>query len=90
MRPLAFTLLAIVIGTAVQLALTHLPYYVRDALHGIDIALMFVLPVVVTAGLAYVMRVDFYYALVAGFLSPFVCTVLGVFFALFVLKERML
>ena len=86
MRLLIFTLLAIAISVAVQLGLDALSLF--HALHGFGTALFFLSPVIVTAGLAYAMRVDFFYALVAAFLSPFVSSVLGFFIAVFVFNKQ--
>jgi hypothetical protein len=86
MRLLIFTLLAIALSVAVQLGLDALPLF--HAMHGFGTALFFLSPVAVTAGLAYAMRVDFFYALVAAFLSPFVSWILGFFIAVFVFNQQ--
>ncbi|HKU65257.1 MAG TPA: hypothetical protein VJQ06_09375 [Rhizomicrobium sp.] len=57
MRLLIFTILAIAISVGVQLGLDALSLF--HALHGFGTALFFLSPVIVTAGLAYAMRVDF-------------------------------
>ena len=89
MRLLGFTLLTIAIGTGIHFGLTRLPYYVHDALHGIDIALMFVLPVIVTAGLAYAMRISSLgYVIALAVFSPFVSWVLMFLIAVFVFNEH--
>jgi hypothetical protein len=88
MRTFVFTLLSIAAGTVIQFGLGHLPYYVHDAMHGIDIALMFVLPVIVTVGLAYAMGIWNWYVVFLSILSPFVTVALETIFSVTVLNER--
>jgi hypothetical protein len=88
MRLLGFTLLAIVVGTVIHFGLSHLPYYVHNAMHGIDIALMFVLPVIVTVGLAYTMGVWNWYVVFLSILSPFLSWILMFLVAVFVFNEH--
>ena len=88
MRLLAFTLLAIAISVAVQFGLDMLPHTVLDSLHGAGTALFFLSPAIVTAGLAYAMCVDFFYALIAVFFSPFVSWILGFLIAVFVFNRQ--
>lgn len=89
MRLLGFTLLAIAVGTAIQFGLSHLPYSVDHALGKYALAFMFVLPMLATAGLAYVTRFpDVIYVYFLVFVSPYVTWVLGFLFSVFVLNER--
>lgn len=89
MRTLVFTFLAIAAGTIIHFWLSHLPYYVSSATHGADIALMFVLPVAVTVGLAYAMGVWNWYVVFLSIASPLVSWVLEVAFSVAVLNERL-
>jgi hypothetical protein len=81
MRLLAFTLSAIAAGVGIQFALVHLPYSVDHVLGKFTLVLMFVLPMIVTGGLACAMRVpNIIYVYFAIIFSPFVAAVLGIFF----------
>lgn len=93
MRLLVFTLLAIAAGLGVQHGIRLLPLDLTNAMHGIgmDLAWFIVLPILTTAGLAYVMRISQVgYAIALAVFSPFVCFALGILFALFVLDAPML
>jgi hypothetical protein len=72
MRLMAFTLLAIAVGTGIQFGIGLLPYTVTNTLHGFMTAMFFLSPVIATAGLAYAMRVNPIYAYFAVILVPFV------------------
>jgi hypothetical protein len=88
MRLLAFTLLAIAVAMGIHWLLESLPINMTETVHDIKYAAHLLLPVIATAGLAYAMRVDFFYALVAAFLSPFVSWILGFLIAVFVFNEQ--
>lgn len=84
----AFTLLAISIAIAVQWGLDALPYTAFNAMHGFGTALFFLSPVIVTAVLAYAMRIsNLGYVIFLAILSPFVSWILMVLFGVFVLNE---
>lgn len=88
MRLFGFTLLAIVIGTAIQYALMHLPNSVAHVVGGFTLALVLVLPMMATAGLARAMRIPHVgYVIILSILSPFIAWTLAFFFTYDVLKE---
>jgi len=93
MRLPVFTLLAIAAGIGVQYAINLLPLELTNAMHGIgmDMAWFIVLPILTTAGLAYVMRISQHgYVIAFAVFSPFISFALGILFALFVLDAPML
>jgi phosphate/sulfate permease len=88
MRLLAFTLLAITIGTGIQYGLVHLPNSAAHALDGFTLALALVLPMMATAGLARAMRISHVgYVIFLAILSPFIAWILAFFFTYDVLNE---
>jgi hypothetical protein len=93
MRTFVFTLLAIAAGIGVQHGIRLLPLDLTNAMHGIgmDMAWFIVLPILATAGLAYVMRISSIgYVIALAVFSPFISFALGVLFALFILDAPML
>ena len=90
MRLLVFTLLAIAISVGVQLGFGQLPYTISDAMHGIDTVLFFLSPMIVTAGLAYAMRVWNWYAFFLTILSPFVSFALLAYIGVAFLHDHLL
>ena len=90
MRTVVFTLLAVVVGTAIQLGLTNLSYSVDHALGKFVLVLMFVLPVAVTVGFACAVRtVNLGYVIILSVVSPFLTWILAVLFSVGVLNERL-
>jgi len=90
MRLLFFALSAIAISAAVQLGLDRMPDAAYQATHGIGTVLFFASPVIVTAGLAYVMRIpNLLLVFFVAILSPFLSWILMVLFSVWVLHERM-
>ena len=88
MRLLRFTLLAIAIGTGIQYTLMHLPNNVAHVLGGFTLALVLVLPMMTTGGLAHAMRIsNLGYVIVLVVLSPFVAGILAFILTYDVLKE---
>ena len=91
MRTFTFTLLAIAAGAAIQLGLGYLPYSVENALGKFPAVLMFVLPTIVTVGLAFAMRIGHViYVYLLAIVSPFVTWAASVLFSVTVLHERFL
>lgn len=85
MRLLAFTLLAIAVAAGIQRALVAL---LPSNLGGIDNVLLFLLPMLATAGLAYAMRVSsIIYVFFLAILSPFVSWILTILIAVYVLGQ---
>jgi len=88
MRLLRFTLLVIAIGTGIQYALMHLPNSVAHVVGGFTLALVLLLPVMATAGLARAMRIsNVGYVIVLAILSPIITVILAFFFTFDVLNE---
>ena len=85
MRLLGFTLLAIAVAAGIQRSLVaFLPGHLGE----IDNVLLFLLPMLGTAGLAYAMRVsNVIYVVFLAILSPFVSWILTIFVAVFVLGQ---
>ncbi|HKQ11208.1 MAG TPA: hypothetical protein VJS85_08475 [Rhizomicrobium sp.] len=90
MRLLVFALLAIAISVGVQLGFDQLPYTISPAMHGIDTALFFLSPVIVAAGLAYVMRVWNWYAFFLVVLLPFVSFAIFAYIRMAFLHDHLL
>ena len=89
MRLLSFTLLAIAIAVGVQLGLVHLPRTISDVIHKFDTALLFLSPVIITAGLAYAMRISSVgYVIMLAILSPVVSWILSILIGIYVLNEN--
>jgi hypothetical protein len=87
MRTFVFTLLAIAAGAVVEHILVHLTYGETKYMHGMEVVLMFVLPVIITAGFARAMRVWNWYAVFLAILSPFLSWISMALFGVFVLHE---
>jgi len=88
MRLLTFTVLAIAIAVAAQLGLYKLLYGALEAMHGFGTALFFLSPVIVTAALAYAMRIsNLGYVIFLTILSPFVSWILGFLIVVYVFHE---
>lgn len=88
MRTFVFTLLAIAAGAVVEHILVHLTYGETKYMHGMEVVLMFVLPVLITAGLARAMRFsNLGYVVFLAILSPFLSWIAMVLFGVFVLNE---
>jgi len=87
MRTFVFTLLAIAAGAVVEHILVHLTYGVTKTMHGMDVVLMFVLPAIITAGLARAMGVWNWYVVFLTIASPFLSWIAMVLFGVFVLNE---
>jgi hypothetical protein len=91
MRLLVFTLLAIAVSVGLQLGVGELPYNVSDAMHGIDAALFFLSPVIVTAVLARAMRIpNTGYVIFLAVASPFACFAIFAYIRVTFLHDNLL
>lgn len=91
MRLVLFTLLAIAISVGLQLGIGQLPDTAFDTLHGIDTVLFFLLPVIVTAGLARAIRIpNIGYIVFLAILSPFVSFAIFAYIRLAFLHDNLL
>ena len=89
MRLLTFTLLAIAVASGIHWGLEQLPYHGPGAMKVITGFSHLFLPMIATAGLAYVMRVSSIgYVIALAIFSPFVSWVLMFFIAVFVFNEQ--
>jgi hypothetical protein len=89
MRLLAFTFLAIVAAMGIQWGVISLPDSLDHALHGFTSLLIFLLPAIATAGMAYATGIWSWYVVLLSILSPFVSAMLLFFIAANVLHRPM-
>ena len=91
MRLLTFTLLAIAAGTGIDWGLGEIPYALANILGKIVLVSALLLPMIVTAGLAYAMRIsNIIYVYFAVILSPFVSFILHVYIAVTFFHDHLL
>ena len=89
MRLLAFTFLAIVAAMGIQWEVISLQDSLDHAMHGFTLLLIFLLPVIATAGMAYATGIWSWYVVLLSILSPFVSAMLLFFIAANVLHRPM-
>jgi len=89
MRLLTFTVLAIAAAMGIQWGLVSLPDSLDQATHGFTLVLIFLLPVIAIAGIAYAMGIWSWYVFLLSILSPFVSALLLFFIAANVLHRPM-